>query len=157
MKKKSTTVHVLLLNPEETGVWLVKNKEKVKILPSGRMFLKPQKWGMPGGRKRDNENEVQAALREVKEETGGLEANILTEPIYVKDHHQGSHRQITFVAYTATKKFRRVNPVNIKDDDILACRFFLFQELPSLKIYKTHRQIMNYLLKRLNLKKKIII
>ena len=88
MPSPNGTVRIRLLDSEE-NIALVLEREEQKTKADGTTFLKPSKWGLPGGQIKIDESPLKAAVRELLEEVG-VEADINPEPTVIrkeKDDH----------------------------------------------------------------------
>ena len=87
------TVRIRLLDDED-NVILVLEREEWKTKTDGTTFLKPSKWGLPGGQIKIDESPLKAAVRELLEEVC-VEADINPEPIVT---HNDDHDIFLFYA-----------------------------------------------------------
>ena len=81
------TVRVRLINNKEELLLAFEGGQTI-VKGDGSSFIKPYGCGLPGGRKKPDETPREAALRELKEETG-LEADISDDPVKIfpdRDH-----------------------------------------------------------------------
>jgi len=123
-------------------ILLVKEKGGIEKLPSGKEFLKPSKWGLPGGVKEDGEEEVDTAIREVKEESGIW---IEIEPGIRDEKMAEDHINITLLGHPLEGKLKS------NSSEIGSCRWFPLHILRdgNFDIYFSHRQRAQKILRKL--------
>lgn len=96
------------------------------IIKDDKVLLICQKnnkaWGFPKGHMEENENEIQTALREVKEEVG-LEVEINIEKRYVLNYIIDNKIDKTTVLYIAIPKNEKIYMQETEIEDIKWCSF----------------------------------
>lgn len=130
-----------------TDVVLITRSEPVKVLLIQR-GNEPFKglWALPGGFIDMEEDLPDAALRELKEETGVADVEIAQLGTYGAVNRDPRHRTISVVYYGFVD-----NVVPVKGmDDAADARWFALTQLPSLAF--DHKMILQDAVKALNLK-----
>lgn len=109
----SGTVRIRLLDDQE-NILLVLENGGPKRKTSGELITKISAFGLPGGRIHSEETPLEAASRELLEETG-YKADINPEPIIIKKNDEG-YSIFLFHARNPQK----VQTITSKDNDILS-------------------------------------
>lgn len=133
---------VLILN-DKNEILLVLEREKPVDIPGREGFIKPSKWGLPGGRgEPGDEDEIAVAKREVEEETG-IWVDLNPRLRFVTQRE--NYKKVVFVGYPAAGK------IKIHPEEILECRWFPRRVLYDEKfdMYLGHRQMAQRLLEKL--------
>lgn len=91
-----------LRKEKSCGCIIIKNKKVLLVYEKNRNF-----WGFPKGHMEEGENEIQTALREVKEEVG-LEVEIDEEKRYTLNYIIRDEIDKTTVLYIATPKSEEI-------------------------------------------------
>ncbi len=146
--RESVRIRTLRENRGVLEILLVKERPQEKIKESGEKFTKPAGWGLPGGRRQEEESLYQAAFREHREETG-LEADISLEPSEMFDVESGDH---TIYFYEAFEPIGEIGPL---DSDIEIAVWVPLAEarrgiVGGLPVYQRHLNFIRrepYLLK----------
>lgn len=133
---------VLILNDRDQ-ILLVLEREKKVEFSSGEGFVKPSKWGFPGGRSECcDEDEIAVAKREVEEETG-IWVDVNSRLRFAR--HGEKHLKVLFIGYPAAGEIK-INP-----EEILDCRWFprkiLYDE--KFDMYSGHRRMGQEILRKL--------
>jgi len=133
-------INVLILG-EFNQILLVKERGRNEILP-GKEFQKPSKWGMPGGVKEADEEEIDTALREATEETGLFEE---IEPGIRVEEDAGDHINVTLLGHPVGGKLKT------SSSETMSCRWFPQKILwdGNFDIYSSHRRRAQRVLKKL--------
>lgn len=134
---REANVSVVILKKPDL-VLLVKEEAEWKKFPR-RKFFKPSKWGLPNGGKEPGESEVEAAIRETKEETGFL---IEVDPKIRIIEYKEDYVSLTFLGHIVGGKMRT------RSKEIVACNWFSLSSLPQ-DMYSSHRRRLSQLLKEL--------
>jgi len=126
---------------------LVVKEGKILLVKRGPQYLEPHKWAMPGGFVERDETCAQAALREVKEETG-YQAKVI-KLFLVNDNPNRPHedRQNISLIYL----IKPIKKVKKHDHEVSETKWFNLNKLPpakniafdhldSIKLYKIHLQ-----------------
>ncbi len=127
---------------------LIKNTERGKEILLIQRGIPPFKgmWALPGGFVEMDETLKQAAIRELKEETG-LENITLTQfRTYGDPNRDPRHRTISIVFYSIIMSDIYLKPV--AGDDASNAKWFQISDLPNLAF--DHRQIILEALKFIN-------
>src|SRR3990167_9487733 len=142
MLGSNRTVRIRLL--DEGNIILTLEREEWKTKTDGTTFLKPSKWGLPGGQIKIDESPLKAAVRELLEEVC-VEADIDPEPTVIRKE-EDDHATFLFHA-------RNPRPVSstIRDSSILDVRWipwkmaygtFEFQ-VREYPIYNSHAPLIH--------------
>ena len=127
--RKNPDVSVGVLVLDKGRILLVLNKEEPnKVLPSGRSFYKPSKWGLPTGRgEPEDEDSMDTAARETLEETGlFVEVDERTRIVEQAE----THLNVGFVGYPVGGSLRP------NSEEILDCRWFPVRVLRNPDLLK---------------------
>lgn len=96
------------------------------IIKDGKVLLilekSSKKWGFPKGHMEEGENEIQTALREVKEEVG-LDVEIDTSKRYTLNYIVNDNIDKTSVYYIASTKDDKVTRQESEIEDAKWCNF----------------------------------
>jgi 8-oxo-dGTP diphosphatase len=133
-------------NPVPAATALVLNEQRQLLL--GRRKNDPQKghWCLPGGFIELGESMEQAALRELKEETG-LEGTIVSfvDCFYQESKFYGSLIIFGYLIDITAGEMQA-------DDDLEEVRFFALDELPALA-FESHQKLVEQLKEKLRSEK----
>lgn len=140
---ENTDARVLLLDDDDRQILLVLEKEKKIDFPGGKSFIKPSKWGMPGGRSEpEDKDEIATAVREVLHEIGifpEINSRLRAE------RREEDHLRVGFIGYPTSRD------IKIDPKEILDCRWFprriLYDE--EFDMYFSHRRMAQELLRKL--------
>lgn len=131
-----------------------------------RMHEKYHVWLTPGGHVELDEDPVQAALREVKEETGldvvlwegnkspvkdDARVKILVPPVCMNRHRISDTHEHVSMVYFATSTTDEVHPQEGEKQD--ACRWFTKAELDTVDIPQNIREYARFALDTLGAQK----
>ena len=94
------------------------------------------KWAFPGGFMNIDETTIDAARRELKEETGLMVGELIRVGVFDAVHRDPRERIITVAYYTILDKPAEVSGL----DDAAQAKWFLLTELPDLAF--DHREIL---------------
>lgn len=106
-----------LRKEKSCGCIIIKNKKVLLVYEKNRNF-----WGFPKGHMEEGENEIQTALREVKEEVG-LEVEIDEEKRYTLNYIIRDEIDKTTVLYIATPKSEEIIMQESEIENIKWCDF----------------------------------
>lgn len=106
-----------LRKEKSCGCIIIKNKKVLLVYEKNRNF-----WGFPKGHMEEGENEIQTALREVKEEVG-LEVEIYEEKRYTLNYIIRDEIDKTTVLYIATPKSEEIIMQESEIENIKWCDF----------------------------------
>lgn len=102
-----------------------------------------QYWGFPKGHMENSENEIETAMREMKEEVG-LEVEIHKEKRYVLNYVIDNEIDKTTVLYLATPKNKELV---MQESEIEKVRWCNFSEALNLLTYNNLKEILKRVLK----------
>lgn len=106
-----------LREEKSCGCIIIKNRKVLLVYEKNRNF-----WGFPKGHMEEGENEIQTALREVKEEVG-LEVEIDEEKRYTLNYIIKDEIDKTTVLYIARPKSEEVIMQESEIENIKWCDF----------------------------------
>lgn len=106
-----------LRKEKSCGCIIIKNRKVLLVYEKNRNF-----WGFPKGHMEEGENEIQTALREVKEEVG-LEVEIDEEKRYTLNYIIRDEIDKTTVLYIARPKSEEVIMQESEIENIKWCDF----------------------------------
>lgn len=119
-------------------------KDKILLIKRGREPFKG-KWALPGGHVECGERVEDAALRELKEETG-IEGELVTLISVYSDPHRDPRGHYVSVAYLAIPKERTmVTPTPGTDAE--DAKWFEIAEIPWEELAFDHKDIIKDTLK----------
>ena len=108
-----------LRKEKSCGCIIIKNEKVLLVYEKNRNF-----WGFPKGHMEEGENEIETALREVKEEVG-LDVEINAEKRYVLNYIIREEIDKTTVLYVAEP---RNENVEMQESEIEDARWCFFEE-----------------------------
>ena len=128
---------------------LVKNKEGTRKTETGEI-LKRAGWGGPGGKVEEGEVLLEAAKREMQEETSLTEEQVEIFPEVVAQIRKGNH----FKKLLVGRVFDTRVSLKIETDEISKCRRFSLKSLPrgSAGIYNDHLELFQMARKELRIR-----
>jgi len=138
-EQPSVTVDIIIFSIKDSAL-------KVLLIKRGLEPFK-DKWAIPGGFVRINENLEQAAVRELEEETS-IKADYLEQLYTFGDLKRDPRGRVITVAY-----FALINSEKIKikaSTDASKALWFSIDKIPELAF--DHKKILDYALKRLRWK-----
>ncbi|MBI5077480.1 NUDIX hydrolase [Candidatus Falkowbacteria bacterium] len=148
--EKATDKWKLLVAADVVAFTFFSNELKV-LLVKRKYEPGVGQWAIPGGFVRENESLEEAAIRELKEETG-LSKGCYLEQLYtfgaIKRDPRARVISVAFLVLIA-------EPEKIKlkaSDDAMAANWFSIAELPALAFGESHREILLYAAQRLRWK-----
>ncbi len=106
-----------LRKEKSCGCIIIKDKKVLLVYEKNRNF-----WGFPKGHMEEGENEIETALREVKEEVG-LEVEIDRKKRYLLNYIMKDEIDKTTVLYVATPKTENLKRQESEIEDIKWCDF----------------------------------
>ena len=106
-----------LIKEKSCGCIIIKQNKVLLVYEKGRNF-----WGFPKGHVEEGENEIQTALREVKEEVG-LDVEINENKRYVINYIINNEIDKTSVFYIATPKTENIELQESEIEDSKWCDF----------------------------------
>jgi len=106
-----------LRKEKSCGCIIVKDKRVLLVYEKNRNF-----WGFPKGHVEEGENEIQTALREVKEEVG-LDVEIEKEKRYTVNYRIRDEIDKTTVLYIATPKSENIKRQESEIEEVKWCDF----------------------------------
>ena len=106
-----------LRKEKSCGCIIIKNRKVLLVYEKNRNF-----WGFPKGHMEEGENEIQTALREVKEEVG-LEVEIDEQKRYTLNYIIKDEIDKTTVLYIATPKSEEIIIQESEIQNIKWCDF----------------------------------
>lgn len=140
-----------LLLAADIVVFSFKEKRLQVLLVKRKYAPGAGKWAIPGGFIRKNESIEDAAMRELKEETG-LAQNAYFEQLYTFGEVDRDPRgRVISVAYMVLVS----EPEKLKlksTDDAISADWFSFEKLPDLSFGPAHKEILLYAWQRLKWK-----
>jgi 8-oxo-dGTP diphosphatase len=123
---------------------LVVKDKKILLVKRGDRWLEPGKWAVPGGFLERDETGEQAALRELKEETGYNGRVIKLFQVIDNPRRRHEDRQNVSLVYLI-KPFKKVGE---PDGEIAKVKWFDLDQLPPAKdIAFDHLEIIKIYLK----------
>ena len=108
---------MVLRKEKSCGCIILKNKKVLLVYEKNRNF-----WGFPKGHMEKGENEIETALREVKEEVG-LDVEIMEKKRYVLNYIIKDEIDKTTVLYIAIPKSENIRMQESEIEDIKWCDF----------------------------------
>ena len=106
-----------LKKEKSCGCIIIKNNKVLLVYEKNRNF-----WGFPKGHMENGENEIETALREVKEEVG-LDVEINEEKRYVLNYIIRNEIDKTTVLYLAKPKSEKITMQESEIENIKWCEF----------------------------------
>ena len=106
-----------LKKEKSCGCIIIKDNKVLLVYEKRRNF-----WGVPKGHMEDGENEIETALREVKEEVG-LDVEINIEKRYVLNYIIREEIDKTTVLYLATPKNEKIIMQESEIENVRWCNF----------------------------------
>jgi len=128
---------------------IIKNKAQEKEILLIERGIEPFKgmWALPGGFVEMDETLKQAAIRELKEETGLEDISLIQFKTYGDPNRDPRHRTISIVYYNILKPGS--NPKPFAGDDASKVKWFQLSNLPDLAF--DHKKIIHEAIKLLSL------
>lgn len=136
-----------LRKEKSCGCIIIKNKKVLLVYEKNRNF-----WGFPKGHMEEGENEIQTALREVKEEVG-LEVEIDEEKRYTLNYIIRDEIDKTTVLYIATPKSEEIIMQESEIENIKWCDF---DEALNTLTFENWKEMFKKVIKDINSTSKII-
>jgi len=129
-------------NPTPVVAVIVRDKEGQVLLVKRKLEPGKGKWALPSGFMEIEESPIQAALRELKEETGIV--GRFKRLIGVYSNKSEVHGYLVNIIYEA-----EIVGGNIcASDDAEEAKFFTVEELPPL-VFQSHREALGEVLKQI--------
>ena len=119
-----------LRKEKSCGCIIIKNNKVLLVYEKGRDF-----WGFPKGHVEDGENEIETALREVKEEVG-LDVKIISEKRYVLNYIIRNEIDKTTVLYIAEPITEKITMQESEIGNVKWCNFDETLELLTFDDWK---------------------
>lgn len=137
---EDTDARVLIVDKIRKRIVLILEKADEVKLPD-RTFLKPSKWGFPGGRSEPgDEDAVATAIREVKEE---IRMQVFINGRHSVEREADGHTKVLYLGYAE-------GDLRANKNEILEAGWFSISILhdPSFNMYSTQRKMALELLKK---------
>lgn len=127
-----------LRKEKSCGCIIIRDDEVLLIFEKGRNF-----WGFPKGHMEQGENEIDTALREVKEEVG-LDVTINQEKRYILNYIIRNEIDKTTVLYIATPK---TTEVVMQESEIENAKWCKFDEALDLLTFDNWKDVFKKAIK----------
>ena len=127
-----------LRKEKSCGCIIIKNKKVLLVYEKNRNF-----WGFPKGHMEEGENEIQTALREVKEEVG-LEVEIDEQKRYTLNYIIKDEIDKTTVLYIATPKSEEII---IQESEIQNIKWCDFDEALNTLTFENWKEMFKKVIK----------
>lgn len=127
-----------LKKEKSCGCIIIENDKVLLIYEKNAKY-----WGFPKGHMENNENEIETAMREVKEEVG-LEVEIHKEKRYVLNYVIDNEIDKTTVLYLATPRNKELV---MQESEIEKVRWCNFSEALDILTYNNLKEILKRVLK----------
>ena len=122
-----------LRKEKSCGCIIIKNEKVLLVYEKNRNF-----WGFPKGHMEEGENEIETALREVKEEVG-LDVEINAEKRYVLNYIIREEIDKTTVLYVAEP---RNENVEMQESEIEDARWCFFEEALNTLSFDNCKEVL---------------
>ena len=129
-----------LKKEKSCGCIIIKDNKVLLVYEKRRNF-----WGFPKGHMEDGENEIETALREVKEEVG-LDVEINIEKRYVLNYIIREEIDKTTVLYLATPKNEKII---MQESEIENVRWCNFDEALDILTFENWKEMFKEVIKDL--------
>lgn len=127
-----------LRKEKSCGCIIIKNRKVLLVYEKNRNF-----WGFPKGHMEEGENEIQTALREVKEEIG-LEVEIDEQKRYTLNYIIKDEIDKTTVLYIATPKSEEII---IQESEIQNIKWCDFDETLNTLTFENWKEMFKKVIK----------
>ncbi|MCI8361798.1 MAG: NUDIX domain-containing protein [Clostridia bacterium] len=127
-----------LRKEKSCGCIIIKNRKVLLVYEKNRNF-----WGFPKGHMEEGENEIQTALREVKEEVG-LEVEIDEQKRYTLNYIIKDEIDKTTVLYIATPKSEEII---IQESEIQNIKWCDFDEALNTLTFENWKEMFKKVIK----------
>lgn len=129
-----------LRKEKSCGCIIIKDNKVLLVYEKNREF-----WGFPKGHMEEGENEIETALREVKEEVG-LDVQIDTEKRYTLNYIIRDEIDKTTVLYVATPKNEKIV---IQESEIEKIKWCDFEEALNTLTFNDWKEMFKKVIKDL--------
>ena len=129
-----------LKKEKSCGCIIIKNNKVLLVYEKGRNF-----WGFPKGHMEEGENEIQTALREVKEEVG-LDVEIDESKRYSINYTIRDEIDKTSVFYIARPK---QNKIEKQENEIEEVKWCDFEEALNVLTFENWKEMLKKVMKDL--------
>ena len=130
-----------LKKEKSCGCIIIKNKKVLLVYEKNRNF-----WGFPKGHMEDGENEIETALREVKEEVG-LDVEIDKDRRYTLNYVIRDEIDKTTVLYIAKAKN---DEIIMQENEIENIRWCSFEEALNILTFDNWKEMFKKVIEDLN-------
>ena len=130
-----------LKKEKSCGCIILKNKKDLLVYEKNRNF-----WGFPKGNKENGENEIETAIREVKEEVG-LDVEIYKERRYTLNYIIRDEIDKTTVLYIAKAKN---DEIIMQENEIENIRWCSFEEALNILTFDNWKEMFKKVIEDLN-------
>jgi len=133
MKTQSFTIDIQELKVAVDIVVIAElNKEQYVLLIKRKYEPFAGQWAIPGGFVKNDESLEDAALRELKEETGFTEVNKVEQlRTYGEVNRDPRKRVISIVYVITTKQLKNLKPQEGADNDTVDAKWFKLDQIPQ--------------------------
>lgn len=129
-----------LKKEKSCGCVIIKNNKVLLVFQKNNQF-----WGFPKGHVEVGENEIETALREVKEEVG-LDVDIYTHKRYEINYITSDEIDKTTVLYLATPKSEKII---MQESEIQNIKWCHFDEALNLLSYDNLKEVFTTIIQDL--------